>query len=193
MTIQINHKLLITIGCLGWIASFFGEVSANQPYSTIGIILSPILTISGLFYWLKYYKYTRGHFPKFWTVLKGVYREMKSNPFAGMMFMFKHILEFWTFSIVFWMCLVLMGYLTFGQSDSFQATKEYCASNREILAKTGGIKYYGVLVGGTISTQGESGNANLSFTIIGSNGNFFANSELSKENNEWTVDKLTLQ
>ena len=193
MTRQINHKILITIGCLGWIASFFGEVSANQPYSTIGILLSPILTISGLFYWLKYYKSTREHFPKFWTVLKGVYREMKSNSFAGMIFMFKHILEFWTFSIVFWMCLVLIGYLTFGQSDSFQATKEYCSTNKEILAKTGDIKYYGVLVGGTISTQGESGNANLSFTIIGSNGNFFANSELSKEKNECTVDKLTLQ
>ncbi|MEO6832733.1 MAG: hypothetical protein ABI378_09685 [Chitinophagaceae bacterium] len=189
----MNHKALIAIGSVIWIVSFFGEIFACQPYSTIGIVISPILLVSGLFSWFKYYKSTRGHFPMFWGVWKEMLTKMKSNPFAGMGFMVNHILEFLTFSIIFWMLIILLGYLTFGQSDSFQATKKYCENNKEILVKTGIIRYYGVLVGGTISTHGQSGNANLSFTIIGSKGNFSANSALTKENHEWTVDYLTLQ
>lgn len=189
----MNYKISITVGCLIWIASFLGEAFGNQPYSTVGIIVSPLILSYGLFYWFKAYRSTRGHYPKFWTIGKGVWTKMKSNPFAGMPFLFKYVLEFWTFCIVFWMALVLVGYLTFGQSDAFQATKDYCKSDRTLLKKTGSIKYFGVLVGGTIATQGESGNASLSFTIVGSKGNFSATSEVSKEDGEWTVDNLNLQ
>jgi hypothetical protein len=90
------------------------------------------------------------------------------------------------------MGLVLFIYLTFGQSDAFQTTKEYCENNKGILKKTGTIKYYGVLVGGTISTTEQIGKAELSFTIVAENGNFTANSELEKVNGEWKVNHLRL-
>ena len=118
---------------------------------------------------------------------------MRKNPFAGIDFLLKHILETWTFVILFWMGFVLIIILTFRQSDSFQATKEYCKSNKEILSKTGTIKYFGILVTGSLSTNGDGGSANLSFVIIGTKGNFSANSELTKINDKWTVDNLTLR
>lgn len=43
----INNRAFIMIGSLIWIASFFGEVFGFQPFSTIGIIISPIL----IFFW----------------------------------------------------------------------------------------------------------------------------------------------
>jgi hypothetical protein len=193
MTRHLDHKILITTGCLLWIFSFFGEVAGLQPFSTIGVIVSPILTIWGLYFWFRFYKSTRGHFPKFWTVFMENIRMMSKNPFAGIGFMLKHIFETWTFIIIFWMGIVLIGFLTFGQSDCFQTTKEYCKNNKEILSQTGSIKYFGILVSGGITTHGEEGDANLSFTIIGTKGNFSANSELSRFNGEWTVENLTIR
>jgi hypothetical protein len=188
-----NHKVLITTGCLLWIVSFFGEGAAYQPFSTIGIVVSPILTILGLFFWFRFYKSTRGYYPKFWMTFKENNRKMCKNPFEGFEFMFKHILETWTGVILFWMTSSLIIFLTFGQSESFQATKEYCKNNKEILSKTGTIKYFGLMVSGSISTNRDDGNANFSFLIIGTNGNFLANAELTKINNKWTVDNLTVR
>ncbi len=190
---KINHKPLILTGCLIWIVSFFGEVLGYQPYSTIGIIISPILTSVGLYYWFKFYKSTRGHYPKLWAIYKNNYREMQKNPFAGIDFMFKHILETWTATIVFWMLLDLTAFSIFRQSDAFEVTKNYCENDKEVLSKTGKIKYYGLLVGGSITTQGQRGNANLSFTIVGEKGSFSANTELTKSNDEWTVESLTVR
>ncbi len=91
------------------------------------------------------------------------------------------------------MGLVLIMVLTFRRSDAFEATKNYCQANQEILSQTGEIKYYGVLVGGNMSTGGQDGKADLSFTIIGTNGNFSANSELKKQSGVWTVENLNLR
>jgi hypothetical protein len=60
----------------------------------------------------------------------------------------------------------------FEQSNAFKTVKEDCDSNSEILEKTGKIRYYGLLVTGSISTNGQSGESELTFTIIGANGNF---------------------
>jgi hypothetical protein len=193
MTQQVNHKPLILAGCLIWIISFLGETFGYQPYSTIGIVISPILTIVGLFYWFKFYKLTRGHYPKFWAIYKDIKNKMYKNPFAGITFMFKHILETWTFTIVFWMGLATTLFITFRQSDAFEVTRKYCERDKVILAKTGKIKYYGLLVGGSMTTQGQKGNANLSFTIFGEKGIFSANSELTKSKDEWTVESLTVR
>ncbi|WP_285546677.1 cytochrome c oxidase assembly factor Coa1 family protein [Dyadobacter frigoris] len=151
------------------------------------------MTLIGLFHWFKFYKLTRGHYPKFLTALRENQIRMRKNPFAGMEFMFKHILEFWTFSILFWMTLVLIMVLTFRESEAFEATKRYCENDREILSKTGKVRYFGILIGGEISTKGESGSADLSFTIVGEKGNFSSNSQLTKSNDEWTVDNLTVR
>jgi len=187
-----KHSAWITTGCLLWCLSFFGEVSRWQPYSTIGIMLSPIITIIGIFYWLRYYRAQRGHYPRFKTVWNN---SVSGGSFMTLRlgFLLTHILAVWTFCILFWMGLVLLMFLLFNRSIAFEAVKNYCQNNKEIVSKTGKIKYYGVLVTGSISTRHRSGEATLSFTIIGTNGNFNANAELTKENDNWEVDDLTLQ
>src|SRR6478609_6557 len=153
MTNPVIHRVLVTTGCLLWIASFFGEAFSQQPYSTIGLVVSPPITIVGLVFWLKYYKQTRGHYPK----LTIAWINMRGNPISSFQFMLSHILEFWIATILFWMALVLAMVLTFRNSDAFETTKTYCQSNSEILSRTGEIKFYGVLVGGTMSTRGQDG------------------------------------
>lgn len=189
----INHRPYILIGCLIWIVSFFGEAFRFQPYSTIGILISPMLTFFGIYHWFMYYKLTKGHYPKFFKAWKGVISKMRKNPFAGIGFMFSHILETWTFIIVCWMGMIFIMFLTFGQSKAFKAAKEYCENDSEILEKTGEIRYYGLLVGGSISTKGQSGESELTFTIVGENGNFNANAELIKYNDAWELTELKVQ
>lgn len=192
MVNHTTHRILVTTGCLLWCASFFGEAFNGQPYSTVGIIVSPILTVIGVIYWFKYYLATRGHYPKFKTVWDNT-AYVGGHFTLGFEFLFKHVLEFWTFCILFWMGLVLIMVLTFRRSDAFEATKQYCQNNQEILSETGEIKYYGVLVGGNMSTGGQGGKADLSFTIVGTNGSFSANSKLTKQSGVWTVENLQLR
>ena len=187
-----THRILITTGCLLWCASFFGEALNKQPYSTVGIIVSPILTVIGVIYWFKHYRVVRGHYPRF----KSVWDNTSYNGgkfFLGFDFILKHLLEFWTFCILFWMGLVLIMVLTFRRSDAFESTKQYCQSNQEIISQTGEIKYFGVLVVGNMSTDGQGGKADLSFTIVGTKGNFSANSMLTKQSEVWTVENLNLR
>jgi len=189
----IDPRPYILIGCLIWVVSFYGETFNFQPYSTIGMILSPIITVFGVIHWFGFYKRTRGYYPKVFKVLGEINGKMRKNPFAGIGFMLSHILEVWTLTIIFWMLIVIFGFLTFGQSNAFKTSKEYCANHQEVLQKTGKIKYYGWLVSGSISTKGKSGNSNLSFTIVGEKGNFSVDSELTKFNNRWEVMNLKVK
>ena len=190
---EINHRSYILIGCLIWIASFFGEVFRFQPYSTIGIIISPMLTFFGIYHWFKFYKKTRGHYPKFFKAWREMNSKMRKNPFVGMGYMYSHILETWTFVIVCWMGMILIMFLTFGQSNAFMIAKDYCENDSKITEKTGKIRYYGLLVGGSISTKGQSGESELTFTIVGENGYFTANAELIKYNDTWEVTDLRVK
>jgi hypothetical protein len=190
---EINHRPYILIGCLIWIAAFFGESFGLLPYSSIGIIASPIITIFGVIHWVKYYKRTRGHLPNFFEAYAQMNKRTRKNPFAGFGFMLKHILEFWTFAIISWMGLFLFTFLTFGQSEAFKTAKEYCESNAKIIEKTGEIKYYGLFFSGSISNQGETGESNMTFNIVGENGIFNAKAELTKYNNIWEVPDLEVK
>lgn len=193
MTNKETHKRYLTTGSLFWIASFFGEESRLQPFSTAGIILSSVLMIIGLVYWFWHYKSTRGHYPKFWAILKELYRKLRKNPFSGISFMSKHLAETWTFVILFWMMFVLVGWFTFGNSDAFEATKIKCENSKEITNKTGKIRYFGFLVSGDIYKADDNGSADLSFTIVAEKGNFFANSKLTESNGQWEVDELIIK
>ncbi len=188
----ITHKILITTGCLLWFVAFLGEAFQGQPYSTIGIIVSPILTIIGILFWLKYYHSTRGHLPKLKKVLDNS-ANVGGTVTLGFDFLLRYASEFWTICILFWMGFALILELTFGRSDAFEATKNYCQNNQEILFQTGGIEYYGFLVGGNISWTEQGGNAELSFTIVGKNGNFSGNAKLFKQSGTWIVDKMELE
>ncbi|CAL2083937.1 hypothetical protein [Tenacibaculum sp. 190524A05c] len=181
----INHKPFILIGCIIWITSFFRELTRLQPYSTIGIIISPMILLFGVIIWFKYYKKTRGYFPKFLETYSLLTKRARKNPFVISEFTFKHILEFWTFLIIFWMGLCLIIILTFGQSDAFKTTKQYCRNNTEITQKTGKIKYFGLLMSGNITTRGKNGESNITFTIVGENGIFKTNAELIRDNDRW--------
>ena len=175
-----------------WCASFFGEAFHGQPYSTVGIIVSPILTLFGVIYWIKYYRVTRGHYPKIKTVWDNTHFD--GGRFSlNLDFLLKHFLEFWTLCILFWMGIQLILVLIFIRSDAFQAIKLYCQSNEKIHMQTGDIRYYGVLVGGNIPTASQDDDANLSFTIVGAKGNFSANSKLTKHSGVWTVENLNLK
>lgn len=187
---DINHKPYISIGCLIWIISFIGEAFRFQPYSSIGIIISPILTFMGIYYWFRFYKKTRGHYPKFLKALKKTNKNMWKSPFAGIEIMFNYLFETWTLIIIGWMGIFLIMLLTFGQSKSFKTAKSYCENDTEILEKTGKIRYYGFLVGGNISTNGQLSKSDLTFTIVGEKGNFNANAKLIKYDNTWEVTDL---
>ncbi|WP_282036353.1 hypothetical protein [Saccharicrinis aurantiacus] len=187
MNTNLNHRPAILIGCLLWIASFYGELYNYQPYSTIGLISAPIITLFGIFHWFKYYKATRGHYPKFLKIAKELNRKMRKNPFTGISFMFKHLLKTWTFAIIGWMGMVLMGFLIFENSNAFKTAKHYCENNTVIKEQTGNISYYGILVSGGITNSGETGESDLLFTIVAENGNFKANVNLLKTNNNWEV------
>lgn len=191
MTNPTTHRILVTSGCLIWFASYVAELANQQPYSTVGLIVSPILTIVGVFYWFKYYRATKGHYPKFkpvWAIMT----KFSGSLTLRLEFMLKHIFEIATVFIIGFMGIVLLSVLTFRRSDAFEATKQYCQTNQDILSKTGDIKYYGVNVTGNFSA-GRQGSGNLHFTIVGTNGNFSANSKLTKDNGVWTVDNVELR
>ena len=188
---KTTPRILITSGCILWCASFFGEALSAQPYSTLGIIVSPILTVLGVLFLLKNYYETRGHFPTLKTIWNNLCKISK-KPIIGADFNASHMFRFWTFCIFLWMGFVLLMVLTIRRSEAFQAVKQYCKSNQEIILQTGDIKFYGVLVGGSITSVGQDGKADLDFTIVGTNGNFKANSLLTKQNGIWSVEKINL-
>lgn len=193
MTNSRIYKDLITTGCLLWCFSFFGEIANKQPYSTIGIIISPIITIIGIYYWFQYYHETRGYYP---PILKKINENIVSVGGTNTLktdFLLSHILEFWTVCILFWMAMVLIGITTFKHTDAFNATKQYCETNQEVLSETGQIKYYGSFLTGSITNSWDSnGEADFYFTIVGKKGNFHASSVLTKTNGVWKVDKLEI-
>jgi len=183
------HILYITIACLIWIGSFFGEIMSLQPFSMIGMVISPIISLYGVFLWLRYYKKAKGYYPNIFRTI----RPKKINPITGLDFVFSNVLELWTLIIHFWMLMVLFAFLTFVQSKAFKTTKEYCKTQSEIKEKTGKIKYFGILIGGTIKTYGNDGEADMHFTIIGEKGNFKAKSVLYRDDNEWEVIKVEIK
>lgn len=183
------HKVLVTTGCLLWCVSFLGEALAYQPYSTVGLVLSPLLTVIGIVFWLKYYRATKGHNPDVFAAFDSI-PHFGKNFMTGFQILSDNRLEFWTIIILVWMLLSAAIFLPFRSSDIFKATKEYCETNEAVLSRTGTIKYYGLLAGGDTSIGDEQGDADITFTIVGTKGNFSANSKLTMQNGKWTVDKL---
>ena len=186
-----THKRLITTGCLMWCASFFGEGYGAQPYSTVGIVVSPVVTIIGIFYWIKYYRINRGYFPEFGSTFYNLYFA-RTNKLAGMDFIMNHVLEFWTLCILFWMALSSTMFF-FYRSDAFESTKTYCQNTPTILMKTGAIRYFSPFVSGSIGTNGDNSEADFSFIISGAKGNFRANSKVTKQHSGWIVKNVELE
>jgi hypothetical protein len=192
MTNRSQHQGLILTGCLLWIASFLGEKGGLQPYSTFGLVISPILIIVGVFRWARYYRDKRGYYPQPGRIISSLMKGMAQNPFFGIGFLVRHLLHFWTLCILFWTGILFLLFCVFSNSAAFTATKKYCETNADILAKTGEIKYYSPLISGSIHQHNGQGNAELFFTIVGTKGNIKAASSVTQQNGDWTVKELKL-
>ena len=173
-----THKPLIILGCLLWVAGFFMAAGTIYPFSLIGIYIGPILLFLGIIGWTINYRRTKNRFPNPIRSFKAILSKHKGllkYHLAMFQFMFSYLLHFWTFCIVFWIALSFFGTTLFKNSSAFSTTKKYVETDKELIDKVGPIKYYGFLIGGSISS---SGNADISFSIIGENGTVNANSIL---------------
>ena len=189
----LKHQWLITAGCLLWCASFFSEVKKLQPYSTVGLAIAPILMISGISFWAQHYYRTSKHSPQVGKLIGALVGDIAKNPFSGIGFLFRHALHFWTLCILLWMGISFLGFGLFINSDAFSATQKYCETNDTVLAKTGKITYYSPLISGNISTHENAGNARFHFIIVGTKGNFDAESRLVKQNGNWILQALRVE
>ncbi|MGB1040946.1 MAG: hypothetical protein ACPGVD_08740 [Flavobacteriales bacterium] len=190
MKFKSKHQFFIFIGCLIWIVSFLGELSKLQPYSTYGIIISPLFLFLGIIYWLNYYKLKNDRYPNLIKAIRNVFFE---NSIKSTKYIWNHVVEFFIAFIIFFMALVLLMHLTFGKSDAVRTAKNYCINKKEILSKTGEIESFGILVRGSISSSNFSGKSELTFTIVGEKGNFKANAKLIKENDSWEVINIEVE
>ncbi|MEM5564638.1 hypothetical protein WNY78_05965 [Psychroserpens sp. AS72] len=193
MNLKTLFRILLSIGAILWVISWIGDLNGKLPESTYGMILSAILTGFGIYFWLKSYKKTRGHYPKFHKKYQEMIKSMKKNPFNGIFFLVKNLFKFYTFVLVFSMILVLIGYLTIGQSEPVKVTQKYCENNIDVQKITGEIKHYGILRNVSSRWNSETGNSDLSLVFVAENGVFNISTKLEKENGEWEVKKYELK
>ena len=186
----LKHQWLTVVGCVLWCASFLGEENGLQPYSTVGLCVSPILLIAGIFYWSQHHYQANGRQPEVGKKVRLLIEDMTKNPFFGIGFLVRHLLQFWTICILFWMGIIFLTFCLFVNSDAFKATKEYCEKNTSVLLRTGKINYYSPLFSGSIHMHNDDGEAELYFTIVGTKGSFEAKSSLTKRNGRWTLQQL---
>ena len=188
----LRHQAIIISGCIIWIASFAGDILGAQPYSTIGLIVSPVLLIAGIIVWLQYYKSTRGHYPRIKSIKDNIITIGTMTTLRNS-FLIDHQPEFFTFCVLFSMGIYLLGYMLFGYSEAYTATKQYCQTNKEVLSRTGKIKYFSIMAAGTITTLSENSKAKISFTIVSDSGVYHAVSIANQYGgSKWTVDSLSL-
>jgi hypothetical protein len=164
-----NHSTLILTGSLLWIAGFILAAATIYPYSLVGIYLGPPLLILGIISWIINYKKTKDSFPnpiRSFNKILSRHKGILKYHFAMFQFMFSYLLHFWTFCILFWIGLGFFGTTLFKNSNAFSTTKKYVESDTKLTDRIGQIKYYGFLIGGSISS---SGNSDISFSIIGEN------------------------
>lgn len=181
----LRHQIGCTAGCLLWVLSFIGEDKGGQPFSTAGLLLAPVITLVGVYFWWDYYTTQKGHGPKLPSLTTLLLNYTFRRHFIG-----KHILEYLTFCLLLWMIMTFVITSILSNSDAFVATQNYCESNREVLQKTGDIHYYGLLVFGDLP---DLASGHLHFTIVGSKGNFNAHATLVQLDNVWRVQKFDLK
>ncbi len=193
MNIKTLFRLLLSTGFILWVLSWIGDSNGILPLSTYGMFLSVFLTGTGIYFWLKSYKEKRGFYPKLFKIYRNLLNKMKKNPFNGFIIMVRHLLKFYTLTLVFTMILVFIGYITIGQSEPVKTVQNYCENNSEINKITGKINHYGILRNVNSQWGAETGNSKISMTIVSEKGVFYITSKLEKENGEWKVKELELK
>lgn len=186
---NISNKSIVLAGCAIWALSFWGEINGYQPFSSAGVVLAYTLVFVGAFLWLRTYKKYTGHYPKLWQVV-GMKRTSMFNPFEMLRENFKSFPRTLFLVMVFAMLIVLAVQIMFHMSGALDAAKHRCETDKAILAKTGPIQYYSLLVAGNIQIKNDEGEGDLHFTIIGSKGKFTARALMTMNNNEWTAEEI---
>lgn len=161
------HKILLGFGSLLWIVGFFLAVGSIYPYAFVGIYLGPPAVILGIIGWISNYKKTKNQFPNPRRSFKKIvskYKGIFKYHIAMIEFLFTYVLHFWICCVVFWFALTYTASILFKSSQAFKATKTYVEKDNELINRIGEIQYYGFLIGGSVSTNGD---AEISFTAIG--------------------------
>ncbi|MCT4583097.1 MAG: cytochrome c oxidase assembly factor 1 family protein [Flavobacteriales bacterium] len=162
-----RHKILILTGVLLWVSGFFMAAMTIYPFALIGVYVGPPILTMGIVGWIINYKHTKSQFPNPIRAFNRILKKHKGLPkyhFAMFEFLFSYLLHFWTFCIVFWIGIAFLGTTAFKNSNAFATTKNYVESDSRLIERIGQIRYYGFLIGGTISSSGD---ADISFSIIG--------------------------
>lgn len=165
------------------------EVFKLQPYSTVGIFLSPAITITGIIIWAKQYNTLHGHYPRISSLEFSFTGDNSLSPD----FIRNNLLGFWTACIVFWMFIVFFSNIFFGHAEPFELVKKYCSKDELILQKAGDIKYFGILTSGSYTTGDRNGDGNVSLTIVGTKGNFDVDSKLIKTDGKWKIESVKIE
>lgn len=154
-------------GSLLWVAGFFMAAATMYPFALIGVYLGPPILTIGIIGWIINYKRTKNQFPNpirsFNNILKKQKGLLKYH-FAMFEFLFAYLLHFWTFCIVVWIGFAFLGTTVLKNSNAFAAAKDYVENDSDLIERIGQIRYYGFLIGGSVSSSGD---ANISFSIIG--------------------------
>lgn len=162
-----RYKTFILTGSLLWATGFLLASARIYPFALIGVYIGPPILTIGIIGWVINYKRTKEQFPNlirsFNNILKK-HKGMLKYHYALFEFLFAYIIHFWTFCIVFWIGLAFLGTTVFKNSNAFKATKNYVENDSELKERIGQIRYYGFLIGGSVSSSGDG---NISFSIIG--------------------------
>ncbi len=180
-----NHRTLITAGCILWCLSLVAEFVGISPYTLIGVIIAPMLLITGIVFWARDYKEKKGHYPRGESLRKNM-TTLGGSLSLRPSYLKEKFPEFVTFWFAFFMLMTLIGYLVFSRSDAFKATQAYCEANQDVLKQTGKIKRYGLFVTGSISTD----QARLSFSVFGEKGHFEGMAWLENDEGLWKVESV---
>lgn len=177
-----HHKELILTGSLLWIVGFFLAVTTIYPFAFIGVYLGPLLLLFGLVGWGINYKRTKNQFPnpiRSFNRIRNKHKGVLKYHFAGFEFLFTYMLHVWAFCILFWIGLTFLGTTIFKSSNAYITTINYVENDSELINQIGQIKYYGFLVSGSVSSNGD---ANISFAIIGQKATIYVKAILEKGN-----------
>ncbi len=150
-----------------WVVGFVLAGIVIYPYAFIGIYLGPPLLFLGIIGWFKNYKRLNNRFPnpiRSFRITRENYDGFLANHRAMMDYLLNHLLEFWTLCILFWIVLSFIGIPAFKSSKIFKTVTEYVENDQTLKDKIGEIQYYGFLVSGKSSSNGQG---DVSFSIIG--------------------------
>lgn len=140
------------------------------PYVFLGIFGGPLVLLLGIIGWVKNYRQKHNRFPNpisSFNRTSDKYKGFFRWHMAMFDYLFSHVLQFWTIWVVLWIVMVFLLMPFFKNSTAYKIATAYAEKDPVLKEKIGKIKYYGFLVGGSVSSLGTG---DLSFSIIGENG-----------------------